>query len=90
MHSEIVKLIESGYFNKIGLMCNWSTDEAHFKKHDPEGFRVWQLLQLINYGLDGEKLDKKELLKYWPRIKGRIFDKATQKCLEMLLWPKAS
>jgi hypothetical protein len=71
-------------------MYNWSTDEAYFEKHDPEGFKIWRILQLINYGLDGEKLDRGDLLKYWPRIEDRIFDKAIKKYLQMLLWPKAS
>ena len=42
-------------------MYNWSTDEEKFKKEDPEGDRVWRLTQLINYGLDGEKLSKSEI-----------------------------
>ena len=46
-------------------MYNWSTDTAKLKKY-PEKYAVWRLEQLINYGLDGEKLDKKELIKYFP------------------------
>ena len=37
-------------------MYNWSVDEKKFKKEDPEGYRLWRLVQLINYGLAGEKL----------------------------------
>lgn len=70
-------------------MYNWSTDEEQFKKKDPEGYRLWRLVQLINYGLDGEKLDEKELKKAWPKIKDRL-DPDLKKYLEFLLWPKRS
>lgn len=42
-------------------MKNWNTDEAKFKT--PQEKRLWELAQLINYGLDGEKLEEKELKK---------------------------
>ena len=71
-------------------MYNWSTDEVYFKKYDPEGYKAWRLLQLVNYGLDGEKLAKKELVKYWPRIKDEIFDEDVRRYVEMILWPKSS
>ncbi len=45
-------------------MKNWSTDTTELKK-DPEKFSIWKLEQLINFGLDGEKIDKIELKKYW-------------------------
>ena len=31
------------------------------KKENPKGYRLWRLIQLINYGLDGEKLDREEV-----------------------------
>ena len=68
-------------------MYNWSVDEKYFQRHNPEGYEVWRLLQLVNYGLDGEKLDKKELKKYWPKIQERIFDKDIKRYLKMTLWP---
>jgi len=40
-------------------MINWSTDEKLFKKKYPEEYKLWRLTQLINYGLDGEKLEEK-------------------------------
>jgi len=43
-------------------MHNWSTDEKYLKKF-PQEYERWRLLQLINYGLDGEKIDLKLLLK---------------------------
>lgn len=68
-------------------MYNWSVDEKAFKKRDPEGYRLWRLTQLINYGLDGEKLNKKEVQSAWPRIKDRI-DPYKARFMEYLLWGK--
>ena len=66
-------------------MKNWSVDEERFKKEDPEGHQVWRLEQLINYGLDGEKLDPALLKKYWGRL---VLDPAAKRYLEFLLWPE--
>lgn len=49
-------------------MITCSTDEKLFKKKYPKDYKLWRLTQLINYGLDGEKLDKKELKEAWPKI----------------------
>lgn len=68
-------------------MYNWSTDEKKFKKENPEGYRIWRLTQLINYGLDGEKLDRKELKKDWPKIKDNL-DPYAKRAMEFLLWGK--
>lgn len=43
-------------------MYNWSTDTTELKK-SPEKYAVWRLEQLINWGLDGEKLDLYETKK---------------------------
>lgn len=67
-------------------MYNWSTDEKKFKKKDPQGYKLWRLTQLINYGLDGEKLDRKEVIRAWPKIKDRL-DPNFKNYLEFLLWP---
>jgi hypothetical protein len=68
-------------------MHNWSVDEKKFKKKYPEEYRLWRLTQLINYGLDGEKLDKEEVKRAWPKIKDRL---DPHKCvyLEYLIWHK--
>lgn len=68
-------------------MYNWSVDEKKFKKEDPEGYKIWKLEQMINYGTAGEKLDEKMVRKYWKKIKDRI-DPHYRKYLEFLLWPK--
>jgi len=68
---------------------NWSVDEKAFKKRDPKGYKLWRLEQLINYGLDGEKLNEEEVKKAWPKIKEQL-DPDIKKYLEFLLWPKRS
>ena len=68
-------------------MYNWSVDEKKFKKRNPQAYRLWRLTQLINYGLDGEKLDEAELKAAWPKIKDRL-DPHKAVYLEYLLWGK--
>lgn len=53
-------------------MVNWSTDEKKFKKKSPKEYKLWRITQLINYGLDGEKLDRAEVVEAWPKISGRL------------------
>ncbi|HUQ85380.1 MAG TPA: hypothetical protein VM077_03590 [Candidatus Limnocylindrales bacterium] len=48
-------------------MHNWSTDTAILEKNS-EKHVIWKLEQLINYGLEGEKIDTKHLKKYWDKI----------------------
>lgn len=69
-------------------MFNWTVDEEYFKNQNPRGYKIWRLLQLINYGLDGEKLSKPELRKYWPEIKDQIIDPDIKKYLFSTLWPE--
>ena len=66
-------------------MLNWNVDEKKFREEDPEGYRLWRLTQLINYGLDGEKLDREEVKKAWPKIKDDI-DPYKRRLVEFLLW----
>ena len=70
-------------------MYNWSTDEEAMKKADPQGYEIWRLEQMINYGLDGEKLSEAKLRQYWQVLKDRI-DPASREYLEFLLWPETS
>jgi len=71
-------------------MFNWSTDEKTFKKKHPKEYRLWRLTQLINYGLeDGEKLDREEVQKAWPKIKDDL-DPYKKRAMEYLLWGKLS
>jgi len=68
-------------------MYNWSVDEEKFKKQHPKEYRLWRLTQLINYGLDGEKLDREEVKKAWPKIKDNL-DPYKKRAMEYLLWGK--
>jgi hypothetical protein len=63
-------------------------DEERFKKENPEKYRLWRLVFMINYGLEpGEKLDKKEVKEAWPKIKNEI-DPYYRRLIEYLLWGK--
>lgn len=66
-------------------MINWSTDEKKFRRENPEEYKLWRITQLINYGLDGEKLDKDEVVKAWPKIKDRL-DPDSRKVVEFFIW----
>ena len=68
-------------------MYNWSVDEEKFKKEDPEGYKIWRLEQMINYGEPGEKISEQLVRKYWDKIKNHI-DPSYRKLLEFLLWSK--
>jgi hypothetical protein len=48
-------------------MYNWSIDTKELKKN-PEKYTKWRMEQLINYGLNGEKIDIKELKRYWNKL----------------------
>lgn len=65
-------------------MYNWSVDEEKFKKEDPEGYEIWRIEQMVNYGEPGEKLPENLLRKYWDKVD---IDPAYRAYLEILLWP---
>ncbi len=65
-------------------MYNWSTDEEYLKQF-PDEYERWRLLQLINYGLDGEKLELKKLKKNWRKIKKEILDDNIKKYLQNIV-----
>ncbi|MEK7503204.1 MAG: hypothetical protein AAB556_02025 [Patescibacteria group bacterium] len=62
-------------------MYNWSTDIKKLSR-DKKGFNIWKLEQMINFGLGGKKLKKRELKKYWPIIK---IDPLRRRFLSLLL-----
>lgn len=62
-------------------MYNWSTDVQQLKKK-PEQYAVWKLEQLINFGLDGEKISRKDLKRHWDQL---VIDPSRKKFLELLL-----
>lgn len=68
-------------------MYNWSVDEKRFRKEDPGGYKIWRLVQTINYGKPGEKISERLVKKYWERIKDHL-DPLYREYLEFLLWTK--
>ncbi len=67
-------------------MYNWSIDTKKLKQNSKLYIR-WKLTQMINYGLDGEKIDKKELIMNWKYIKNHL-DPNRRKFIEFILWSK--
>lgn len=65
-------------------MYNWSVDEKKLKKY-PEKYKIWQLEQLINYGLGGNKIAKKDFKKYLPKLS---IDPEKKRFLKFLLSAK--
>lgn len=49
-------------------MKNWCIDTTELQKN-PKKFSIWRLEQLINFGLDDEKIDLRELRTYWDVIR---------------------
>jgi len=80
-------LIYSHSCYNIG-MYNWSVDENYLKKF-PKKYRLWRLEQMLSYGLDGEKIKRRELLTHWEYLKKRL-DPQRRRFLEFLLWNKLS
>jgi hypothetical protein len=68
-------------------MINWSVDETKLKAGNPRKYLVWKQIQLINYGLGNEKLDRKLITSQWTVIKDQI-DPLKAAVLEYWLWNK--
>jgi len=62
-------------------MRNWSVDEAQLQKN-PQAYEKWRLEQLINFGLNGEKLDLVRLRARMPELD---IDPHRRAYLELLL-----
>lgn len=62
-------------------MHNWSTNTEELKKN-PEKYKIWRLEQLINFGLNAEKINKKDLKKHWSSLK---LDPSRKKFLRLFL-----
>lgn len=69
-------------------MYNWSVDENYIKKF-PKKYKLWKLEQMLSYGLGGDKLNKKEIIKNWNYLKNRL-DTERRELLEYLLWKRLS
>lgn len=66
-------------------MKNWNTNISKFKSLKQK--HVWELSQLINYGLDGTRLDEDKVKKYWKELKP-LLDAQRARMLEYLLWKR--
>jgi len=67
-------------------MKNWSVDLRELKK-DKEQYAIWKLEQMVNFGLDGKKISRAELKKYWDKL---LLDPDKKRYLSWLLWEKQS
>lgn len=64
-------------------MYNWTVDTKQLKK-DKKKYAVWKLEQMVNFGLNGKKLNKADLKKHWLQLN---LDPKKKKYLFMILWP---
>ena len=65
-------------------MHNWYVDIKKIKK-DKRQYTIWRIEQLVNFGLGKEKLNKRELVKYWGELH---LDPKKKRFLAFLLWGK--
>lgn len=65
-------------------MYNWDVDLSKWNKKS-RSYIIWRLQQLINFGLNGEKLDLSLVRKYWSKLE---LDTQRKKFLELILWPQ--
>jgi len=63
-------------------MYNWSVDTGRLKSNKDD-WNKWKLEQMINFGLAGEKLSRRLLIKYWDKLE---LDPQKKEFLEFLLW----
>lgn len=68
-------------------MYSWTVDEKKLKHDDPKKYQVWKQIQLINYGLGNEKLDKQLVKSQWTTIKDQV-DPLKASVIEYWLWDK--
>lgn len=67
-------------------MYNWNTNTVNLKKNTDK-FKIWSLEQAINFGLNGKKLKKKELKKYFSKL---TLDPSRRNFIQFLLNGKNS
>lgn len=67
------------------MMKNWNTDISKFPTE--KGKKIWELVQRIEYGLDGKPLSKKDIVNYWNNIKD-VISPENKRLLEFYIWGK--
>ncbi len=63
-------------------MYNWAVDTTQLKKQK-QTYDIWKLEQMVNFGLNKERLNKKKLKTYWPLLR---LDAKKRRYLSFLLW----
>lgn len=66
-------------------MYNWSTDTTRLSKNKAKS-DIYFLEQAINFGLNGNKLSLKSLVKYWDILK---IDPDKKNYLSKIIWAKS-
>jgi len=66
-------------------MYNWNTPKKNITRSKQS--TIWKLNQLINFGLNGEKLNLRLVRIYWDKL---TIDPKRQSFLKFLLWNKLS
>lgn len=66
-------------------MYNWSTDTTKFKSAEQK--TIWELEQMVNFGLAGSRLNKEKLKKYWNKLN---LDPDRKRFLEFIIWNRKS
>ena len=67
-------------------MHNWSVDTTELKK-DKKQYAIWRLEQMVNFGLEGKKINRKDVKKYWKDLN---LDHNKKQYLKTILWPRQS
>lgn len=70
---------------ELTIMYNWNTKIP--LKTNNQFYTIWKLNQLINFGLNGERLDLKLVKKNWSKLS---LDPKRQRYLQELIWQKQS
>lgn len=65
-------------------MYNWSINTKRLTK-DKRANEIWSLQNMINFGLDGDKLDMEQLKKYFGDL---VIDPSKKAYLEFALYGK--
>ncbi|MFH1601472.1 MAG: hypothetical protein ABIB61_00765 [Candidatus Shapirobacteria bacterium] len=63
----------------------WDYDLKKLKKNKSERAKIFLLERMINYGPGKEKIDLKEVKKYWDKL--NLF-KLQRRLFELLIWGK--
>jgi len=48
-------------------MYNWTVDINKLKRNK-EKYEIWKMEQMINFGLNEEKINKKKLKRFWNKL----------------------